>query len=136
MEAQREDDRIYVRLDRGEKVIEKLEELREEYNITNGFFIGIGAVDKVILGNYNVEKRDYKEKEFEGSFEVSNFKGNIGPDKIHAHITLADESFQGKAGHCSSAIVSGTFEILILLSKNTELRHKFDQETGLDVFDL
>lgn len=128
--------RIFARLNRGEEVLEKLREIREKYGIKNGFFQGIGAVDKLNLGNYNVETQKYKEKEFQSSFEVSNFSGNIGPDKIHAHITLADHSFEAKAGHCSMARVSGTFEIVIIISEKPVLKHKCDEETGLDIFDF
>lgn len=136
MKTNKKEDKIFVRLDRGEEIIEKLEELREKYDIKNGFFQGIGALGKVKLGNYNVENQEYKEKEFEGSFEVSNFAGNIGPDKIHAHITLGDRDFKAKAGHCSYGEVSGTFEIVIFLSERPKLKHKYDEKTGLDVLDL
>ena len=136
MDSIRNDDRIFVRLDRGDRVIESLEKLRGKYEINNGFFQGIGAVDRVTLGNYDVEKREYKEKDFSGSFEVPVFQGNIGPDKIHAHITVADREFNPKAGHCSAARVSGTFEILILTVEKPDLKHHYDDSTGLDVFSL
>jgi len=131
----KDEDVIFVRLDRGEEVISKLKEIRDRYEIKGGFFEGIGAVDKVKLGNYNVNNQNYRENELEGSFEVSSFLGNIGPDKIHAHITLASEDYKAKAGHCSQARVSGTFELIIFTSKHS-LSHHYDSETGLDVFDL
>ncbi len=136
MKSERYGDRIFARLDRGEKVIEALEKLRKKYDIVNGFFQGIGAVDRVTLGNYDVESREYKEDDFEGAFEVPCFSGNIGPDKIHAHITVSDREFRARAGHCSEARVSGTFELLILTSQGPELSHEHDSATGLDVFEL
>jgi len=92
LKTKKSDGKIFVRLNRGEEVIAKMKELREKHDIKNGFFHGIGAVDKLKLGNYNVENQNYRQKEFEGIFEVSNFAGNIGPDKIHAHITVGNES--------------------------------------------
>ncbi len=136
LKAIRTDNKIFVRLDRGDELIEKLKELREEYDIKNGFFQGIGAVDELKLGNYSVENQDYREKKFEGTFEVSNFSGNIGPDNIHAHITIADESYSARTGHCSMARVSGTFEIIIHVSDKPILDHKYDERTGLDIFDF
>ncbi len=136
MDSVRNDDRIFVRLERGEEVLSCLENLRDEYDIENGFLQGIGAVDKVKLGNYDVEEQEYREEEFVGSFEVPGFSGNIGPDKIHTHITVSDSSFSPLAGHCGFARVSGTFELIILTTPDNPLRHKFDSETGLDVFDL
>lgn len=136
MRSKKEKNKIFVRLDRGEEVLNKLSEIREKFEIKNGFFTAVGAVDKVKLGNYDVESQEYNEKEFKGSFEVSNFTGNIGPDKIHAHITVADKDFNAKAGHCSYGRVSGTFEMVIETSNSPVLKHKYDEETGLDVFDL
>ena len=136
MESVSKGDRIFVRLDRGDEVISSLEELRRKYGIENGFFQGIGAVDRVKLGNYDVETQEYREKEFEGAFEVPSFSGNIGPDKIHSHITVSDSSYSPKAGHCGMARVSGTFEIIVLTTSDTPLYHRYDSATGLDVFDL
>jgi len=136
MDSVRHEDRIFVRLERGEEIISSLEDLRAKYKIENGFLQGIGAVDRVKLGNYNVEEQEYREEEFNGSFEVPCFSGNIGPDKIHTHITVSDESFVPKAGHCGVARVSGTFELIIVTSEEIPLRHQFDPETGLDVFDF
>ncbi|MBS3788309.1 DNA-binding protein [Candidatus Bipolaricaulota bacterium] len=136
MESVCHEDRIFARLERGEEILSCLKELRDEYDIENGFIQGIGAVDEVKLGNYNVEKEKYREREFEGTFEVPSFSGNIGPDKIHTHITLSDPSFNPKAGHCGMARVSGTFELIILTTPDKPLYHQFDPATGLDVFDF
>lgn len=135
MDAVREDDRIIARLDPGDHVMESLESLRDEHEIENGVFVAIGAVDRCTLGHYDVEQQDYKEETFDGQFEVANFTGNIGPDKIHAHITLGARDFSTLSGHCSAARVSGTFEIVIFLGE-VPLEHRPDEETGLDVFDL
>lgn len=128
-------DRIVVRLDPGDEVMAALERLREEHDIENAFFTGIGAVDHAVLGHYDVETEEYTEEEFAGQFEVTNFTGNIGPDKIHAHMTLGRSDFSTIGGHCSAATVSGTFE-LIVLRGGPPLTHEQDDQTGLDVFAL
>lgn len=133
MEITQEDNHLAVRLDPGENVLESLETLRDEYQIDHGFLMGIGAVDKVVLGHYNADEQAYNEEEFTGQFEVTSFLGNIGPDKIHAHIQLATDSFESLGGHCSGATVSGTFEIIVALGE-TSLSHSLDEQTGLDVF--
>lgn len=135
MDAVKDGDKIIVRLDPGDHVMESLETLRDEYSIENGFFVAIGAVDRCTLGHYDVEEQDYKEETVGGQFEVTNFTGNIGPDKIHAHITLGARDFSTLGGHCSAARVSGTFEIAVFLGE-TPLTHAVDERTGLDVFDL
>lgn len=135
MNYEREDDRIVVRLDPGEEVLESLERLRETHDIEHGFLTGIGAVDHVVLGHYDVDEQEYTEEEFAGQFEVTSFLGNVGPDKIHTHIQLGTESFESLGGHCSGATVSGTFEVVVFLGE-TPLTHRRDEQTGLDVFDL
>ncbi|MDY6770601.1 MAG: PPC domain-containing DNA-binding protein [Candidatus Nanohaloarchaea archaeon] len=135
MDVSEEEAYLVVRLDPGDGVIASLKQLRNDYDIDGAFFTGIGAVDRVKLGHYNVETEEYAEEELTGQFEVSNFTGNIGPDKIHAHITVGDEDYQAYAGHCAAAHVSGTFE-LIVATTETALSHRPDRTTGLDVFDL
>lgn len=135
MEYVRTGDRIVVRLDPSEKVIESLKDLRDQEDITSGFLRGIGAVDHVVLGHYDVEKQSYNEETFTGQYEVTSFLGNIGPDKVHTHIQLGADSFESLGGHCAEATVSGTFEIEIRLGE-TSLTHTYDDRTGLDVFDL
>ena len=135
MEYAETDDRIVVRLDRGDRVMESLETLREECAISGGFFFGIGAIDEVTLGHYDVEEQDYKERTFEEDFEVPVFAGNIGPDKIHAHVQLGRRDFSTLGGHFAGGRVSGTFE-LVVVPVPVELDHQYDEPTGLDVFDL
>lgn len=126
---------IVVRLDPGDHVLESLDTIRDEADVAGGFFTGIGAVDQATLGHYDVTEQEYSEETFEGEFEVTAFSGNIGPDKIHAHIQLGKRDFSTIGGHCSGARVSGTFEVVIVRSGAT-LTHMPDERTGLDVFDL
>lgn len=133
MEYEVESDRIIVRLDPGDEVLDSLETLRDAEGLEHGFLMGIGAVDKIVLGHYDVSEQAYDEELFTGQFEVTSFLGNIGPDKIHTHIQLGTDSFESIGGHCSKAVVSGTFEIVVLPGE-TSLTHQLDERTGLDVF--
>jgi predicted DNA-binding protein with PD1-like motif len=135
MDYVEESDRIVLRLDPGDRVIDSLETVREDCEVSSGFFFGIGAIDEATLGHYDVETQDYKEETFEEDFEVTSFLGNIGPDKIHAHIQLGKRDFSTIGGHFAGGRVSGTFEVVIIPGE-TELTHQLDERTGLDVFDL
>lgn len=135
MDYRDEGETIVARLDPGDEVLEALETIREEAGVTGGFFTAIGAVDRVTLGHYDVDAQAYTEETFEGEFEVTAFSGNIGPDKIHAHIQVGERDFSTMGGHCSGARVSGTFEIVVHRVE-TRLTHRPDDRTGLDVFDL
>ncbi|SFL32761.1 hypothetical protein SAMN04487950_3376 [Halogranum rubrum] len=135
MDYVEEDEQIIIRLDPGEQVLDSLETLRDDLDIENGFLTGIGAVDTVTLGHYDVDEQEYMEEKFTGQFEVTSFLGNIGPDKIHTHIQVATREFESLGGHCSGARVSGTFEVIITRGE-TPLTHQLDEQTGLDVFDI
>lgn len=135
MEYTTESDRIIVRLDPGEEVLDSLTALRADADIEQGFLMGIGAVDEVTLGHYDVSEQEYNEETFTGQYEVTSFLGNIGPDKIHTHIQVGTDSFESLGGHCSKAVVSGTFEIVVFPGE-TPLVHELDERTGLDVFNL
>ncbi|MFB6068657.1 MAG: PPC domain-containing DNA-binding protein [Halobacterium sp.] len=135
MDYTEESDRIVVRLDPGDRVLESLATLREECDVTGAFFTGIGAVDEATLGHYDVGEQEYKEEIFEGDFEVTSFLGNIGPDKIHAHIQLGKRDFSTIGGHFAGGRVSGTFEVIVH-DVESELPHHLDERTGLDVFTL
>lgn len=135
MEYTKDKSAIIVRLDPGDRVLESLKEIREELAVDGAFFMGIGAVDVATLGHYDAEAQEYTEETFEGEFEVTAFSGNIGPDKIHAHIQLGKRDFSTLGGHCSGARVSGTFEIVIYRI-DTTLNHGPDDTTGLNVFDI
>lgn len=130
-----ETDRIVIRLDPGDYVLDSIATVREEADVDSGFFTAIGAVDEVTLGHYDVTTQEYTEETVEGQYEVTSFIGNVGPDKIHAHIQVADREYNTLGGHCSGARVSGTFEILLQRGETT-LTHHLDTRTGLDVFDL
>lgn len=135
MEYTEESDRLVVRLDPGDEVLASLETLRDDLGLEQGFLMGIGAVDEVVLGHYDVSEQAYNEERFTGQYEVTSFLGNVGPDKIHTHIQLGNEEFESLGGHCSEAVVSGTFEIVVFPGE-TSLTHHLDERTGLDVFDL
>ncbi len=136
MEYRKENNRIIVRLDRGEQVITGLERVCRQQSITGGFFFGVGAVDQATLGHYSVPNQKYTEKEFEQAFEVADISGSIGQKNdrliIHAHATLADREFKTYSGHLASARISGTGEIIIFPAETIKKAH--DTETGLDIF--
>lgn len=135
MDYTQEPEKIVIRLDPGDEVLAALESVRDEADVSGGFFTGIGAVDRVTLGHYDADAQEYSEETFEGEFEVTAFSGNVGPDKIHAHIQLGKRDFSTLGGHCSGARVSGTFEIVVHRTQ-TKLTHRPDTTTGLAVFDI
>lgn len=127
------DDRIVIRLDYGDDIMECLERLRSEAEISGGFFSGIGALDRVTLGHYDPESEEYTERDFEGQYEVTAFLGTIRNKRIHAHITCAASNFETIGGHFSGGRVSGIFEIIVHRASLEELPD--DPRTGLEILE-
>ncbi len=136
---QKRDDGYIMRINRGGKIVESLQDLAAKEQIKAGFFMGVGAVDRTTLAHYSVKNQKYSEEKYDLPLELTNLTGSIstlkGEPAIHAHATLADDSFQVLAGHLVEARVSGTCEVLIT-DLGAEIKKKHDEETGLDILDI
>lgn len=127
-----------IRLQKGEKILEQLKKFCLENEVEGGFFYGLGAVSFVELALYNVETKKYYSQKFEQALEMTNITGSIGYLEkeliIHSHATFSDEKMQAIGGHLVEAVISGTAEIYFqILPKLTK---KYDEETGLKLFDF
>lgn len=131
------DDTVVVRIKRGEEVISELEKLCEKLKITAATVEGIGAADKITVGLYNVEKKEYFKKTFEGDFEITSLMGNIstkdGKPYLHLHINFADENLSTFGGHLNECKICATAEIFIK-SLPCKIKRFYDDETGLNLF--
>lgn len=132
-----------VRIDRGEEVLDKLNEFVKETDLKAGTVTGIGASSEVELGVYSVKNREYIKNKYEGEFEILSLIGNITQDAgdayIHLHTMISDGLVQGTGitvgGHLNKCIISGTCELRIDECDNTYQR-KIDDETGIKIIDI
>lgn len=132
-----ENKQYIVVLTRGEQVITTLTKFCHDNNITGGFFMGLGAVEDPTLAHYSVPNKKYSKETLTGAFELTNITGSIGVEKeiiVHAHVTLSDETMKAYGGHLVETVVGGTVEIILFPTK--KLTKRFDEETGLKLFDL
>jgi len=126
---------FFIRIIRGEGIIEQLKSLCRKEKINGGFFYGIGAVDRVELAHYNVSSQKYSSLKFTQPLELTSLIGSIGVEKeliVHAHAVLGNAKMETITGHLVEARVSGTAEIFLL--KSGRLNKKLDPETGLKLF--
>ena len=139
MQYKRFVDTYVIRLEIGDEIIGSLKKLVEKEEIRGGFFYGLGAINNVSLGYFDVEKKEYKEKSFEQDFELTSMVGDVAfsGDKIivHAHVTLAGEDFKVVAGHLNKATVTATTEVVFNPIEG-KLTKKTDPLTGLNLLDL
>lgn len=128
-----------IRLDRGDELFASLLEFAESYQKNYITFQGIGAVSEVVLSFFDVAKKSYSDKRFDGDFELTSLLGNITSVEkqsvIHAHAVMSGADFSAVSGHLRSAQVSVTVEIIAHIYDSKVIRIK-DDCTGLNLIDL
>jgi len=139
MKSKKFNNKYLIRIDKGEEVVETLKEFCEKENIKLGTITGIGATNRVKVGLFDTEKKEYYSTELEDNFEITSLCGNISTmDKetyLHLHINLCDSKHKCFGGHLNYAYVSATFEGVIEVIKGEVNRHLND-EVGLNLWDF
>lgn len=126
--------------DIGDEVVSQLNAFASENALTASRFAAIGACERVTMGFYDLEQKDYQKIEINEQVEVMSLLGNIslGPDdnpKVHGHIVVGKADGTAHGGHLLEAVVRPTLE-LFLIESPTELRRKMNVEVGLPLIDL
>ena len=118
--------RVIVRIDRDEEIVETLKRVCRENEITLGSISGIGSTNRTTIGLFETVNKKYLSKKLAGEYEISHLSGNISTMKgevyLHLHITLSDARCSAFGGHLNTAIVSGTCEVVIDIIDHTLLR--------------
>jgi predicted DNA-binding protein with PD1-like motif len=137
MDFKRFDNKIIIRIDRGEELVETLKKFCEEQNIKLGSISGIGAANKITLGLFNTETKEYVSRELTGDHEIIPLMGNIstmnGELYLHLHANISDAENHSFGGHLNSALISGTFEGFIDVVDGEVDREK-SEEVGLNLY--
>ena len=139
MKSKKIKDTYFIRLEKGEKIIESLKNFCIKNKVKCGYFFGIGALGKAELAHYIVESKKYTSKAFNQPLEITNMSGNITTMNeevyLHCHITLSDEEMNAIAGHLKEGTISATCEI-VLVKLNAKISRKHDDFIGLNLLDL
>jgi len=139
MKSRKFGDRWFVRIDRGEEIVETLKTFCRKRRIRLGTVTGIGATDRAVVGLFRTDTREYVTRELTGDMEITNLAGNIstleGRAYLHLHVTLSDPEYRAWGGHLTSAIVSGTLEAVVQEVEGS-LERVFDEQVGLNLFKI
>ncbi|MFN7088430.1 MAG: PPC domain-containing DNA-binding protein [Candidatus Paceibacteria bacterium] len=124
-----------IRLDRGEKFLEKMRMIAKKVKMPGAWFWGIGAAEMLNIAFYDLKLKKYVTKQYRGVFEILNITGNISKKGkeyfIHAHGTFSRPNYSTIGGHIVDFRVGGTCEIYI--AKLGSLKRGFDAKTGLNL---
>lgn len=123
-----------LRIKPGYELFNSLLNFAKKYKINSGFFYGIGASKKCLIGRYNEKKKDYDWLEIKKQMEIGSLIGNLtlkeGHYYLHIHATLGDENLRTISGHLKELIVFPTCEIMFFVFKN-RIKREFNKITGL-----
>lgn len=129
-----------VRLEKGELLSENLLKLVKQENIGGAWLSGLGAVQWVELGYYDLESKQYRWKKIEQLMEITSLQGNVGWEGdepiLHIHGTFSDETMAAHGGHVKDLQVGGTCEILLHRWYDGKLTRSLDDDSGLKLLDL
>lgn len=132
---------FFIKLERGEKVMQTLTEFCEKRGIRSGVLQGIGAVKNTEIGYYNLEKREYFFKLIPEDREVASLTGNIaivdGKPFVHAHAVLSamDDTLSCVGAHIKEAEVAVTLEVY-LTPFQFNFERAYDEDTGLKLLNI
>ena len=139
MKVKRVDNKLIVRIDKGEEIVESIMKVCKSYQLRLGSIIGIGATNKVTIGLYDVDSKEYHSEEFIGDYEIAPLIGNISmmnnEPYLHLHINICDKKHHSYGGHLNSALVSATCEVIIDVIDDI-IERKVDEETGLNLLHI
>ncbi len=125
---------LMVRIRHDADLIQSVLELARGKEIGAGSFTAIGALKRAKLGYYDQKNRKYREIMIEAPHELVSCVGNVslseGRPFVHAHVVLADEKGNTKAGHLLAGIVFAA-EVHLRQLEGPKLERKLDEVTNL-----
>ncbi|HUS25808.1 MAG TPA: PPC domain-containing DNA-binding protein [Nevskiaceae bacterium] len=129
-----------IRLDKGERLATALEQFFAAAKPEGAWVSGVGGVLEVILGFYDLDKKEYHWQTFKGLREIASLQGNIALDEqgklmFHLHGVFANEKYQTVGGHVKDLVAGGTVELFVHRTYQP-LHRKMDDGVGLPILDL
>ena len=137
MEYKRFGNKIIVRIDKDEEILEQVKELALKENIRLAAVQALGATNSFTVGVYNVAEKQYYANTFSGGFEIVSLTGTIntmnGAFYTHLHMSAGNDKGEVFGGHLNRAVVSATCEMVVDVLDGTVDR-QYDPVTGLNLF--
>ena len=128
------EDKYFIRLEKGEEILTSLYKIIKKENINAGWINGIGAVEEVEIVSYDLTIKKYLNIKLDGVYEVTSLMGNIaykdGEPFLHLHVILSDYNGVCYGGHLNKAKINATGEFFIN-SYDKKVTREYDSDIGL-----
>jgi predicted DNA-binding protein with PD1-like motif len=98
-------------------VVKTITDFCANEEIANAYFFGIGAVDTLTCGYYNLEEKEYHFKDYNEPLEVVSLSGNVmrkdGKPFVHVHGVFTDITNKAFGGHIVEMRVHVVLEVML-----------------------
>jgi len=134
-----DNDKIYVSLIKDENIFDSIYEIATKEKIKSGWINGIGAIENVRIGAYDLKNKKYNEIDLEGVYELTSLMGNVTYNNnklfLHVHVNLSNHNCESFGGHLFSADINATGEFIIQIF-NEKINRTYDSDIGLCLWNL
>lgn len=140
------DDTYIIRFEDEEVFPDRFLEFLSHKDVTGGSFTAIGAMKRTCLAFFDVDAKEYRDRDIDEQAEVLALVGNVamheGEPIVHAHITLGRSDYSVLGGHLRYGVVRPTLEVVLAVTATPSqrgtgtLRRKIDPRYGLPALDL
>ena len=129
-----------VSLDNHVEIMEALAAFCKEKEILAGSVSGIGAISEATFRFLDPMTKKYVDKTFSEQMEITCLIGNISQKDnkpyLHVHVTAGRRDYTCVGGHLLSARINGACELLVEDFFEATLGRRFDDETGLNLYEF
>lgn len=126
-------------LERGEEAASCIARFANDNALKGSHFTAIGGFERVTLGYFDWEKKQYRKIPIGDQVEVLSLIGDIAVEKsepkVHAHVVVGTRDGSTRGGHLLEGIVRPTLEIVVTESPSG-MEKKFDPESQLALIAL
>ena len=137
MEYRRFQNKVFVRIDRGEDIQEQRKRSCGTKQITLAEVKALGALSEFTVGLFNPDTKQYDSHTYHELTEITSLWGTVttreGEHYDHLHLSAAGQDNRALGGHMSRAVVGGTCEMVLDVVDGTVERQMSD-EIGLNLF--
>lgn len=137
MDYRRFHDKLIVRIDKGEEILEQLQAVAVKENVRLASVRALGAVNDFTVGVFKTGEKKYYANRFTGDHEIVSLTGTIstmqGEFYAHLHMSAGDEQGRVFGGHLNRAVVSATCEMVVHVIDGSVDR-RFNEDVGLNLF--
>jgi predicted DNA-binding protein with PD1-like motif len=142
MEYRKYGSAVYIRMDRGDEIIEGILDICRKEHILSADFSGIGGCGEAEVQTYMPETKTFETRKVSGMLELVSLTGNItagegDEPRQHSHALFAykdGEEHCVVAGHIKSITVLLTAEIVLRPVEAGIISRKADEKAGIDVW--